>query len=78
MFKLYFRPKALKALVRIEKKTQLEINDALDNIKLGRFENYNIRKIEGTEFGYRLRIGRRRFLYFLPEYPVPLPAGLRG
>lgn len=65
MFKLYFRSKALKALAKIEKKTQLEINDALDNIKLGRFENYNIRKIEGTEFGYRLRLGRWRILFAL-------------
>jgi len=65
MFKSYFRPKALNALAKIEKKTQLEINAALDNIKFGKFENYNIRKIEGTKFGYRLRIGRWRILFAL-------------
>lgn len=58
MFELYFRPKSFKVLGNIERKTQLEINAVLDNLKLGRFSDYDIKKLEGSEFGYRLRLGR--------------------
>jgi mRNA-degrading endonuclease RelE of RelBE toxin-antitoxin system len=65
MFKLYLRPKALKVFERINRETQLKINVALDDLKLGEFRDHNIKKIKGTEFGYRLRIGRWRILFAL-------------
>ncbi|MFH1462672.1 MAG: hypothetical protein ABIG08_03205 [bacterium] len=63
MFDLYFRPKASKTLKNVERKIQLKINCALDDIKLGRFGSRDIKNIEGTNFGYRLRIGRWRILF---------------
>mgnify|MGYP001603032567 CR=1 FL=1 len=65
MFGLYFRPKALEVFKKIDRETQLKINTALDGFKLGEFRNCNIKKIEGTKFGYRLRIGRWRVLFAL-------------
>lgn len=65
MFRLYFRRSAIKNLEKAERKIQLEINNALDDFKLGEFRNYNIKKIEGTKFGYRLRLGRWRILFAL-------------
>ncbi len=65
MFDLYFRPQALKTLKKIERDYQLKINSALDNLKLGRFNLLDLKKIKGTENGYRLRIGRFRVLFAL-------------
>ena len=65
MFELYFRPKAFRILEKIERKIQLEINVILNNLKLGKFENYNIKKIRSTKNGYRLRLRRWRILFAL-------------
>ncbi len=63
MFELYFRPRALKVLEILERKIQVKINSALDDLKLGKFNLHDIKGIKGTEFGYRLRIGRWRVLF---------------
>jgi len=65
MFEIYFRPRALKALKKIERDNQLRINSALDNLKLGKFNLLDLDKIEGTQRGYRLRVGRWRILFAL-------------
>jgi|GEM_PF-776006 len=65
MFKLFFRKKAFKILKAIERKHQLRINSALNELKKGQFDKYNIEKIKGTDKGYRLRIGRWRILFIL-------------
>ena len=65
MFKIFFREKALKTLKKIGRGYQLRINAAIDDLKLGKFNLRDIEKIRGTEFGYRLRIGRWRILFSL-------------
>ena len=65
MFKLYFRPKALRILKNLERKIQLEINSALDDLRAEKFISLKIKKIEGTKNGYRLRLGRWRILFVL-------------
>lgn len=65
MFNLYFRPKALKILKFLERTLQLEINSALDNLKSGQFTSQNIKKIQDTKNGYRLRIGRWRNFFIV-------------
>ena len=65
MFEIYFRPRTLKALKKIERDDQLRINSALDNLKLGKFNLLDLDKIEGTQRGYRLRVGRWRILFAL-------------
>lgn len=65
MFQIYFRPKALQVLERSNRKIQIKINSALDDLKIGSFKNHNIKKIKGVSFGYRLRIGRWRILFAL-------------
>jgi len=63
MFELYFRPFALKALGKIRREDQLKINRGLDALKQGQFYSLDIKKVQGTKFGYRLRIGRWRILF---------------
>jgi len=65
MFEIYFRPRALKTLKKIKRKDQLKINRALENLKAGKFNLLNIRKLEGTQQGYRLRVGEWRILFSL-------------
>jgi mRNA-degrading endonuclease RelE of RelBE toxin-antitoxin system len=65
MFKLDFREKALKILSRIPKGYQLKINSALDDLKLGKFTALDIKRIGGTKYGHRLRVGRWRVLFSL-------------
>ncbi len=65
MFKLDFREKALKILSRIQRGYQLKINSVLDDLKLGRFTVLDIKRIEGTKYGHRLRVGRWRVLFSL-------------
>jgi mRNA-degrading endonuclease RelE of RelBE toxin-antitoxin system len=63
MFKLFFRKQAFKSLSRTDKKIQLEINFALDDLKSEKFENLHLKKIAGAESSYRIRIGRWRILF---------------
>ena len=65
MSKIEFREKAFKILKSIERNRQLKINSALDNLRLGKFNSENIRKIQGTRHGHRLRVGRWRILFTL-------------
>lgn len=65
MFKIEFREKAFKILKGIERNRQLRINSALDNLKFGKFNSENIRKIQGTQHGHRLRVGQWRILFIL-------------
>ena len=51
MFEIYFRPRALKVLKKIERREQLKINSALDSLKLGNFSLLDLDKIEGTQHG---------------------------
>jgi mRNA-degrading endonuclease RelE of RelBE toxin-antitoxin system len=65
MFQLFFRPKARKILKALDRDIQLKINSALDGLILGGFSSRDIKKIQGTKNGYRLRIDRWRVLFIL-------------
>lgn len=65
MFELEVRPKALRALRKVERKVQLELNSALDTLRAGDFRGLDIKKIEDTKHGHRIRIGRWRILFVL-------------
>jgi mRNA interferase RelE/StbE len=65
MFEIYFRPRALKTLRKIKRNDQLKINRALENLKTGKFNLLNIRKLKGVQQGYRLRVGEWRILFSL-------------
>jgi len=65
MFYLAFREKTLKILARVNREQQLKINAALDVLKLEKLSLLDIKKIEGTQHGYRLRVGRWRILISL-------------
>jgi mRNA interferase RelE/StbE len=65
MFDIYFRPRALKTLRKIKRNDQLKINRALENLKTGKFNLLNIRKLKGVQQGYRLRVGEWRILFSL-------------
>lgn len=65
MYKIEFREKAFKILSEIEREYQLKINSVLDNLRLGKFNLKKIKKIQGTMYGYRFRLGRWRVLFTL-------------
>jgi mRNA-degrading endonuclease RelE of RelBE toxin-antitoxin system len=63
MFRIYFREKAFRTLKKIERKSQSKINSALNDLSLSK--SRDVEKIQGTEHGHRLRIGRWRILFAL-------------
>ena len=63
MFRIYFREKAFRTLKKIGRKSQLKINSALNDLSLSK--SRDVEKIQGTEHGYRLRLGRWRILFAL-------------
>lgn len=63
--RLEFRGRAFKILKNLPRETQVEINTDLDILCLGRFNELNIRKIQGTERGYRMKVDRWRILFNL-------------
>lgn len=63
--RLEFRGRAFKILKSLPREVQLEINADLDTLCLGRFNELDIRKIKGTEQGYRMRVDRWRILFNL-------------
>lgn len=63
--RLEFRGRAFKILKSLPRETQMEINTDLNILCLGRFNELDIRKIQGTESGYRMRVGRWRILFNL-------------
>ena len=65
MYKIDFREKALKVLGKTRREHQLKINSVLDDLRLGRFNLLNVKKIQETKSGYRFRIGRWRVLFTL-------------
>lgn len=65
MFHLAFREKTFKILKRVNREQQLKINAALDVLRLEKLSLLDIKKIEGTQHGYRLRVGRWRILISL-------------
>ena len=65
MYQVIFKPRAEKFLSKLDKKTQQRITDEVEKLAENPFTKSNIKKIAGTEYGYRLRIMRYRVLFSL-------------
>ena len=64
--------RAFRFLKKLDRKIQLRINAALNDLKTGRFVVRDIKKIQGTETGRRLRIGRWRILFLLTNRRIEI------
>ena len=62
MFKIVFKPRALKALAKAERKVQLAINSAAEKLQEGRFSLLDAKRIQRKKRGHRVRVGRWRIL----------------
>lgn len=65
MFEIEFKPRALKALSKTDRKMQLAISSAIDTLKQGKFDLLDMRGLRGKKYGHRVRVGRWRILFDL-------------
>ena len=65
MFRVYFTSRADKELAELPQELKQRIYNELKVISENPFLHHRVRKIEGTKFGYRLRLGRWRILFAL-------------
>lgn len=65
MFRVYFTSQVDKALAELPQKLKQRVYNKLKVLSENPFSHPQVRKVEGTKFGYRLRIGRRRILFAL-------------
>ncbi len=65
MYKIIFKPRAEKIFVKLDKKIQQQIVIEVEKLAQNPFAKNNVKKISGTECGYRLRVSRWRILYSL-------------
>ena len=55
---VYYSKKAIKYIQKADKITKIRIKEAIEKYPFG-----DIKKLKGTENGYRLRVGDLRILY---------------
>ncbi len=65
MFRVYFTSRADKELAELPQELKQRIYNELKVLSENPFLHPQVRKIEGTKFGYRLRLGRWRILFAL-------------
>lgn len=65
MFRVYFTFRADKELAELPQELKQRIYNELKVLSENPFLHPQVRKVEGTKFGYRLRIGRWRILFAL-------------
>lgn len=65
MFRVYFASRADKELAELPQELKQRIYNELKVLSENPFLHPQVRKVEGTKFGYRLRIGRWRILFAL-------------
>jgi len=71
MYKVFLSNRAEKNLKLLDKKTKADIRDAIDNFIHTYFpKKYDIRKLKGLEYTYRLRIGNERIREKRGQAPV--------
>ena len=63
MFKIFFTSRAEKEFSRLPYPLKQEFYLEFEKLEAAPFINLNVKKLRGTEFGYRLRIGRWRVLF---------------
>ncbi|MBS0271107.1 MAG: type II toxin-antitoxin system RelE/ParE family toxin [Proteobacteria bacterium] len=63
MYEIYYKPLALKALLKMPKNQALLIRNKINALKADPYvKNSNVKKLQGIE-GYRLRVGDWRIIY---------------
>jgi|AntAceMinimDraft_16_1070373.scaffolds.fasta_scaffold00428_12 mRNA-degrading endonuclease RelE of RelBE toxin-antitoxin system len=65
MFKVFFAPRADKEFGKLPDKLKQSFYLEIKKLRENPFSYPQVRKIENTKFGYRLRIGRWRILFAL-------------
>ena len=65
MYKVVFKSRAEKIFGKIDKGIQQRIVVEIEKLAQDPFSKSNVKKISGTEYGYRLRVSRWRILYSL-------------
>jgi len=65
MFRVFFAPRADKEFYKLPQKLKQEIYTELKKLSESPFLHPQVRRIEGTKSGYRLRLGRWRILFAL-------------
>jgi len=65
MFRVYFTSRADKELSELPQELKQRIYNELKIFSKNPFLHRQVRKVEGTKVGYRLRLGRWRILFAL-------------
>jgi mRNA-degrading endonuclease RelE of RelBE toxin-antitoxin system len=65
MFRVFFTSRADKKLTELPQELKQRIYNELKVLSENPFLHPQVRKVEGTKFGYRLRLGRWRILFAL-------------
>ncbi|MBU4480753.1 hypothetical protein KKH59_00355 [Patescibacteria group bacterium] len=65
MFRVYFTSRSDKELAELPQELKQKIFNEIKVISENSFLHHQVRKVEGTKFGYRLRLGRWRILFAL-------------
>jgi len=63
MFRVYFTSRADRELNGLSQELKQRIYNELKILSENPFLHPQVRKVEGTKFGYRLRLGRWRILF---------------
>ncbi len=74
MYQVIIKPRAEREFVKLPEKLQKSLYEEFEKLAAGPFDHSNVKKISGTKFGYRLRIGRWRVLFalFLKEEKIEI------
>jgi len=65
MYRIFFASRADKQLAKLARELKQKIYDELKILSKNPFSHPQVKKIKGTKFGYRLRVGRWRILFAL-------------
>ena len=63
MYQVIFKPRAERVFAKLDKETQQRLINELERLAQNPSDKSNVKKIKGTQYGYRLRVGRWRVLY---------------
>lgn len=65
MYEIIIKPRAEREFGKLSKEFKEKFYEEFKKLETDPFQHPQIKKIKGTKFGYRLRIGRWRILFAL-------------
>jgi len=65
MFQVIITPRAEKEFAKLTQNLKEKLYEEFKKLSVSPFLHPKVKKLQGTEFGYRLRIGRWRILFAL-------------